>query len=285
MIALENSYSKPRPFFLPSSAGRIFCIYHEPSGDVETWGNVLVVPGFNEEMNRCRSMVTIQAQALAQQGLGTLVIDLYGTGESDGEYGDARWDTWLEDIRYAEAWLDDQPGGCVALLGIRLGFPLAVSTVRNSPKTRVLIAWQAVVDGKSYFTQFMRMKMAANMDRTDIPKETSGGMRAQLAAGSSIEIAGYEINPELGMALDSLNLAELLPPETSKVIWFEKATGAEGALSPASEKLVESWQQSGKATEIQLFDGPAFWALHERFLAPDLVTKTSDWLQQFRPAK
>ena len=128
----------------------------------------------------------IQAQALAQQGLGTLVIDLYGTGESDGEYGDARWDTWLEDIRYAEAWLDDQPGGCVALLGIRLGFPLAVSTVRNSPKTRVLIAWQAVVDGKSYFTQFMRMKMAANMDRTDIPKETSGGMRAQLAAGSSI---------------------------------------------------------------------------------------------------
>jgi hypothetical protein len=51
------------------------------------------------------------------------------------------------------------------------------------------------------------------------------------------------------------------------------------------KKLVEGWQQSGKATEIQLFDGPAFWALHERFLAPDLVTKTSDWLQQFRPAK
>jgi exosortase A-associated hydrolase 2 len=285
MISLENSYSQPRPFFLPSSAGRVFCIYHEPSGDVETWGNVLVVPGFNEEMNRCRSMVTIQAQALAQQGLGTLVIDLYGTGESDGEYGDARWDTWLEDIRCATDWLDEQPGGCVALLGIRLGFPLAVSAVRNAPKIRMLIAWQAVVDGKSYFTQFMRMKIAANMDRTDIPKETSGGMRAQLAAGSSIEIAGYEINPELGMALDSLKLAELLPPETSKVIWFEKAAGAEGALSPASEKLVESWQQSGNATEIKLFDGPAFWALHERFLAPDLVTKTSDWLQQFRPAK
>lgn len=285
MIALENSHSKPHPFFLPSRLGRIFCIYHEPAGDVETWGNILVIPGFNEEMNRCRSMVTIQAQALAQQGLGTLVIDLYGTGESDGEYGDARWDTWLEDIHGATAWLDNQPGECVALLGIRLGFPLAVSAVRDDLKPRALVAWQAVVDGKSYFTQFMRMKIAANMDRTDIPKETSGGMRAQLAAGSSIEIAGYEIGPELGMTLDKLKLAELLPPETSKVAWFEKAAGAENTLSPASEKVIEGWKESGCVIEVGHFDGPAFWALHERFLAPDLVTKTSDWLQQFRRAK
>ncbi|EKE18251.1 MAG: esterase/lipase/thioesterase family protein [uncultured bacterium] len=281
---MENSYAKPRPFFLPSSSGRIFCIYHAPPGDVAPWGNVLVVPGFNEEMNRCRSMVTMQAQALAQQGLGTLVIDLHGTGESDGEYGDARWDAWLEDIHCASAWLDMQPGGCVAFLGIRLGFPLAVSAARKDPKARALIAWQAVVDGKSYFTQFMRMKIAANMDRTDLPKETSGGMRAQLAAGGSIEIAGYEIHPELGMALDKLKLAELLPPENAKVIWFEKV-GVESSLAPASEKTIEGWQQSGRAIEVRHFDGPAFWALHDRFLAPDLVGKTAGWLQQFRPGQ
>ena len=282
---METIHSQPRPFFLTSGLGRIFCIYHAPVGDVKPWGNVLVIPAFNEEMNRCRSMVTIQAQALAKQGLGTLVIDLYGTGESDGDYGDARWETWLEDIRYATAWLDSQPGGCVALLGIRLGFPLAVSAVRNSRKSSALIAWQAVLDGKNYFTLFMRMKIAANMDRTDIPKETSGGMRAQLGAGRSIEIAGYEINPELGMALDSLILAEMLPPEASKVVWFEKTGSTEGTLSPASEKVVEVWQQSGVSTESQLFDGPAFWALHERVLAPDLVAKTSDWLQRLRPSK
>lgn len=282
---MATIHSKPRPFFLPSSLGRIFCIYHEPVGEVNPWGNVLIVPGFNEEMNRCRSMVTLQAHALAQQGIGTLVVDLYGTGESDGEYGEARWEAWIDDIHRATDWLDAQPGGCLAILGIRLGFPLAVSAVRNDQKFRVLIAWQAVVDGKSYFTQFMRMKIAANMDRTDIPKETSGGMRAQLAAGSSIEIAGYEISPELGRALDNLKLVDLLPPETSKVIWLEKAAGAENTLSVASEKLVETWQQAGRAAEVMLFDGPAFWALHERFLAPDLVSKTVNWLQQFRPAE
>jgi len=242
-----------------------------------------VVPGFNEEMNRCRSMVTILAQTLARQGIGTLIIDLYGTGESDGEYGDARWETWIDDIHRATEWLDAQTGGCLALLGIRLGFSLAVSAALAQQKSRALIAWQAVVDGKSYFTQFMRMKIAANMDRTDIPKETSGGMRAQLAAGSSIEIAGYEISPELGSAIDGMKLSELLPPEPSKVIWLEKSPGEEQALSPTSEKLIESWRQAGRVAEVMLYDGPAFWALHERFLAPDLVSKTANWLKEFRP--
>lgn len=230
-------------------------------------------------------MVTLLAQNLARHGLGTLVVDLYGTGESDGEYVDARWETWIDDIHRATGWLEAQPGACLALLGIRLGFPLAVCAAREDKTPRALIAWQAIVDGKSYFTQFMRMKIAANMDRTDIPKETSGGMRAQLAAGSSIEIAGYEISPELGNALDGLKLADLLPPEASKVIWLEKTAGEENPLSPASEKLIETWQRAGRAPELMPFDGPAFWALHERFLSPDLVTKTADWLQQFRPMK
>ena len=162
MHLLEANRCKPRPFFLPSSLGRIFCVFHEPVGEVNRLGNLLVVPGFNEEMNRCRSMVTLLARELAVKGVGTLVIDLYGTGESDGEYGDARWDAWLEDIGQAMAWLDGQTGGCLALLGIRLGFPLAVAAMANDQRERALIGWQPVIDGKSYFTQFMRMKIAAN---------------------------------------------------------------------------------------------------------------------------
>ncbi len=230
-------------------------------------------------------MVTIQAQVLAQQGLGTMVIDLYGTGESDGDYVDARWDAWLEDIQCATDWLDGHPGGCVALLGIRLGFPLAVSAVKNDQTPRALVAWQPVVDGKTYFTQFMRMKIAANMDRTDIPKETSGSMRAQLTDGNSIEIAGYEIHPELGYALDNLKLVDLLPPARSKVAWLEKSGGPESTLSPASGNIIETWKMAGVTADEILFDGPAFWTLHERFLAPDLVSKTSGWLQHLRPAK
>lgn len=282
-----NIASLPRPFFLSGTAGRIFAVYHEPRGDIAPWGNVLVVPPFNEEMNRCRSMVTIQAQALAERGVGTLVIDLYGTGESDGEYGDARWPIWIDNVRQGIEWLDAQAGGCLGLLGIRLGVPLALAALQqDGGQRRSLIAWQPVVDGKTYFTQFMRMRIAANMDRTDIPKETTSGMRAQLSAGRSIEVAGYEIHPELAMAIDDLRLADVRPPESVSTIWFEKGGDEEGAsVSPASRKLLDAWQLAGTEATVSLFDGPAFWALHDRFLAPDLINKTGEWVQLSRPEK
>jgi len=277
--------SLPRPFFLPSDLGQIFAIYHQPVGAVETWGNVLIVPAFNEEMNRCRSMVTMQAQALARFGVGTMVIDLYGTGESDGEYGDARWDIWRENIRQGIEWLDSKPGGCTVLLGIRLGVPLALAALRQNHKKRALIAWQPVVDGKTYFTQFLRMRIAANMDRTDIPKETTNGMRTLLAQGKSIEVAGYEIHPELAMSLENLRLADLTPPESAPVAWFEKSGGSDNVIAPDSAKLLDAWRLAGRTPEVTIFDGPAFWALHERFLAPDLISKTSDWIQLLRSEK
>lgn len=277
---LVNNIALPRPFFLPGDHGRIFAVYHEPVGAIAPRGNVLVVPAFNEEMNRCRSMVTIQAQALARLGIGTMVVDLYGTGESDGEHGDARWDIWIDNIRQSIAWLDSQPGGCTALLGIRLGVPLALTALQQEHKKRALIAWQAIADGKTYLTQFMRMRIAANMDRTDIPKETTSGMRAQLAEGKSIEVAGYEIHPELATAIECLRLSgSPLPESVSAIAWLEKGSGTENAIPPASGKLIETWQLTGKPVTATAFDGPAFWALHDRYFAPELVKRTSDWLQ------
>jgi len=280
VILLGSVSSIPRPFFLSCGNGRLFCVYHEPIGEIEHRGNVLIVPAFNEEMNRCRSMVTIQAQALAKAGVGTLVFDLFGTGESDGEYGEARWDIWIDNIRQCVEWLNaSKHGGCSALLGIRLGVPLALEAMRSVPDVRAVVAWQPVADGKHYLTQFMRMRIAANMDRTDIPKETTGGMRAQLATGQSIEVAGYEIAPELAHSIDALKLIDLIPSESVSVAWFEKGTGEEPAISTISQNLVDGWRQAGRHVDSAAFDAPAFWALYDRYISPELVEKTTEWVQ------
>lgn len=265
---------------MDSPQGRLFAVLHEPLGEIARRGNVLVVPAFNEEMNRCRSMVTLQAQALAALGFGTLTVDLLGTGESAGEHGDARWEIWIDNILQAIAWLDaEQPGGCVALLGIRLGVPLAIAALQKDLRPRGLISWQAVSDGKSYFTQFMRMRLAANMDRTDIPKESTAAMREQLAAGTSIEIAGYEISPELVSSIESIRLADYVPHEGITTAWFEKGGGEELAISPASQKILAEWRQAGRQIDAAAFDGPAFWALHERHTSAELISQTTNWLQ------
>lgn len=270
--------STPRPFFLDTPDGRLFAVYHEPLGGIPLRGNVLIVPPFNEEMNRCRSMVTLQAQAYARIGLGTLVVDLFGTGESDGQYGDARWSIWIENIRAAVAWLQREAGGCAVLQGIRLGVPLALDAVAQGVAVPLVVAWQPVVDGKVYFTQFLRIRLAANMDRTDLPKETTSTMRALLAAGSSVEVAGYEVHSELAGAIERISLKAVPPAATVRMGWFEKAAGEDMNLPENVSALLDGWRGSGSQVDGVAFQGPAFWALHDRFLAPDLLEKTVAWV-------
>lgn len=270
------------PLFLDTPGGRIFAAYHAPA---TPRGNVLCIPSFNEEMNRCRSMVTLQALAFADAGYGTLVIDPFGTGDSAGGYGDARWEAWLSNITGGIDWLADK-GGCKALLGIRNGVLLAAEWLHTHDTVGqpALIAWQPITDGKQYFTQFLRMRIAANMDRTDLPKETTAMMREQLATGQPIEVAGYEIHPELAAALDARKLANFPPPAGTPIAWLEQIAPGADLPSAAGAKVLAAWEAKGVSAEVKGFEGQAFWQLHERALALDIIQLTTEWLQNVKGA-
>lgn len=269
------------PFFFPTARGRLFAVQHRPPAGIPVRGHVLCVQPFNEEMNRCRSMVTLQADALAGSGFGTLVVDLFGTGDSEGEYGDARWDIWLDNLAAAAGWLDQQPGGCRALWGIRLGAMLAAELqIALQRPELALILWQPVADGKLHLTQFLRVRIAAQMDRPNLPKETTSGMRERLASGHSVEVAGYEIHPELAAAIDAAAMGKRCPLTGTRVLWLENATADDADISPASLAVIEQWKGQGIAPEMTLFPGPAFWQLHERVLAPAIIGETCGWLQR-----
>ena len=147
------------PFFLSTPSGRLFAVHHRPAQGTQPRGNVLCVPAFNEEMNRCRSMVTQQAQAFAAMGFGTLVLDLLGTGDSEGEFVDGRWSHWLDNLAAGVAWLDEQPGGCRSIWGIRLGALLGAQLHARLARPDITLAlWQPVTDGKTHLTQFFRAR-------------------------------------------------------------------------------------------------------------------------------
>lgn len=268
------------PFFLPTPGGPLFAVLHRPADSVPLRGHVLVVPPFNEEMNRCRSMVTLQARELAQRGFATLLLDLHGTGDSAGEHGDARWAIWLDNLRAALAWLAARPGGCVALLGIRLGAILAaevIATTTGAPVTLVL--WQPVVDGKIHMNQFLRVRMAAQLDRPDLPKETTASMRKQLEAGESIEVAGYELHPQLVRDIDAANLVKQRPA-LHHALWLENVNADGGELPGPAVAAAKAWADADIAAEMRAYSGPAFWQLHERVLTPSIVEITTAWLAE-----
>jgi len=268
------------PFFLDVPGGRLFAVHRRPADGAAVRGHVLCVPPFNEEMNRCRSMLSLQAQAFARLGFGTLLIDLHGTGDSAGDYRDARWSIWLANLRAAFMWLSAQPGGCHALLGIRLGAILAAELHTDLGQPQVaLILWQPVVDGKLHLTQFLRVRMAAQLDRPNLPKETTAAMRQQLASGQTLEVAGYEIHPELVRAIDSARLTDHRPA-TPRIIWLENANGESPEVSQPSRSALDTWAAAGVGADARTFAGPAFWQVHERVVAPAIIEQTTAW---FRP--
>ena len=85
------------PLFIDGTAGRLFAIYLAPAPEAPRRGAVLYLPPFAEEMNRSRRMVLLQARRMVELGYQVLIVDLYGTGDSEGDFADARWAIWRAD--------------------------------------------------------------------------------------------------------------------------------------------------------------------------------------------
>ncbi len=264
-----------KPVFIPSSQGRIFGLYHPPQADAPDHGDLIFVPPFAEELNRSRHVVATQARDLAARGCGVLILDLFGTGDSDGDFADGRWDIWLDDIAAGARWLRAQGRDRIGLWGLRLGATLAVAAAGTiaGACTR-LVLWQPVTDGRVFLTQFLRIKIAADMARGQ-PGPTTSDLRAALEAGETIEVAGYDLGPDLAQAIDALRLAELTPPPGCPVAWFELVTSDETPLSRGAARVIETWRQAGHEVTAQTVVDAAFWTFLEREWAPRLVAATT----------
>jgi exosortase A-associated hydrolase 2 len=271
------------PLFLDGSAGRLFAVYHAPAPGRVPTGGLIYLPPFAEEMNRSRRMAALQARALASSGIGVLLLDLYGTGDSGGEFVAARWRIWLEDVATAADWLGVRLPARLGLLGLRLGGMLAAAAAAEAPgRFRRLMLWQPVTDGKSMLTQFLRLRVAAAMGGGE-PKENTEQLRAELTAGRPLEVAGYEISPELAAAIDGLRLNDLDFGPDLAIDWLEIAPEAGRALSPAARRVTEQWHERGIPIAAASVAGQQFWTTQEISLAPDLLAEThrrllADWV-------
>jgi len=266
----------PQPLFLDSRSGRLFAV-HYPAASDRSGRAVLYVPPFAEEMNRARRMATLQGRAFAASGVSTLLLDLHGTGDSAGDFRDATMARWLDDIAAAADWLNAQGHSSVGLWGLRFGALLACAAAAKQPdRFRELLLWQPVTDAKIMLTQFLRIRVAAAMADQGVTEKTED-LRAQLSAGQSVEVAGYEISSELGQALDRMKLDQLRPAPGTKLRWLEVATEASETLLPASQRVADAWSDAGVTLTRTTVAGDPFWTIQETTLAPALLAASADF--------
>jgi len=256
-------------FFLPAAAaGQRFCLFYPPEAGIPTRGAVVYVHPFAEEMNKSRRMAALQARALALAGYAVLQIDLHGCGDSSGDFGDATWENWIEDVRLACDWLQQRSDAALWLWGLRTGCLLASAAASRVGRPNKLLLWQPVVSGKQFLQQFLRLKLAGEM----LGGEGKGLMerlRQQLAQGESVEVAGYLLSAGLANGLEQ---AELVPAaQSSRIAWIELSGKPDGRLSPLADARIEQWRSAGLAAQGSLVCGPAFWQTAEITECPALL--------------
>lgn len=258
-----------QPFYLRAGRGVRFCVYHPAPGEAR--GAILYVPPFAEEMNKSRRMAALQSRLLRAQGYAVLQIDLYGTGDSDGELRDATWTVWKHDLAVAVCWLAARHAVPVFLWGLRLGALLALDFARESGSYAGYLLWQPVVSGEAHLTQFLRVSVAASAAGRAGPKSTRE-LRAALGRGVTVEVGGYEITPGLAAAIDALRLDELAP-RRGAVHWLE-VVAPDAGKPPGAQRIVDAWTVAGMDLVSREVVGEPFWSTAEIATCPELLDAT-----------
>ena len=253
-------------FFLPSERGDRFCVVNQPAR--EPRGGILYVHPFAEEMHKSRRMAALQARRLAELGYLVLQIDLLGCGDSAGDFGDARWNLWKSDVAAGLQWLRERTER-LTFWGLRLGAALACEMAHGVER---LLLWQPVTSGEQFLSQFLRLRLASEMLAGGAATSALRELRAELAQGRALEIAGYELHPELAKAIERLQLASLRP-EVKRIDWLE--VGAR----PGSQRVIELWTAAGIDVRTVAVAGEPFWSTVEITVCEPLVDATTETLR------
>lgn len=262
-------------FYLPAREGQRLCVYHGPQTGLRA--TLLYVHPFAEEMNKTRRMVALQARSLAAEGYGVLQIDLAGCGDSSGDFGDATWQDWVDDVVMAAQWLRALSDVPLWLWGLRAGCLLCAAAAPALGRENRFLFWQPAASGKLLLQQFLRLRTAGDK-LAGKDAASNAALRQALGRGETVDIAGYRLGPELALGLEQ---ASLLPPGGSASLkCLEVSSRPESTLSPATETLLAQWRGAGCAVETRVVPGPPFWQTTEIEEAPALLDATRDMLEE-----
>lgn len=255
----------------PSGLGQRLAVLHS-AGTTPARGLVVHAHALADEMNKSRRMVGQQAQRLARDGFTVLLLDLLGCGDSDGEFAQATWDHWVQDlVQAARLGRSIEPDAPLWWWGTRTGALLASQAAQRQGEPCSLLFWQPTPSGATVLQQFLRLKAAAEMLNQG-GKGVVDQLKHELSDGQTVEVAGYELTRAL---TDGLADARLAPFEgLQRVVWLEVSAQPDATFSPASSRSMQAWSAASPRFDAQIVHGGMFWQSVEIEDAPALWDAT-----------
>lgn len=262
------------PIFMQGKEGDLYALHRLAKGCT---GTVLLVQPFAEEMNKSRRMFSLLGDALLDIGISSLLLDPLGTGDSAGDFEDARWDVWRSNLSAGADYLARQGAPVTAVVALRSGALLAAdwlaaNAAASKPPAKIVF-WQPVLKGETWLNQFLRQRaMATKFAGGNEPVKE---LRSRLAAGESLEVGGYTLSPQWVEALGHQDLTAFVPSARSAVAVLEvgRNVDQEGA---AARAIRTDWPQL--SVDATVVVGEAFWASLEITEVPALIQVTVAFL-------
>lgn len=254
-----------RPGFLPGPGGGRFVLDFAPASGACRGCLVLLQP-FAEEANKSRRMLGECARAAAASGWRVLLGDVFGTGDSAGDFSEASWDIWLADVRrFCDEVSSNVP---LVMCGLRLGALLIADALRGGLRPDAVLLLNPVTSGKLALTQFLRIGAASELGSDASARIDTRGLREQLGRGETVEIAGYGLSSALASGIEACEFA--LHGAVSRVGWIEIGSVAGAELPPAAVRVIERLRADGAEVCAETLAGPAFWQTQEIEAVPAL---------------
>ena len=270
---------KETPFYFNGSAYRLFGVVHDPEAESKNSGIVFCHPFAEEKLWAHRVFVNF-ARLLAHRGYYVLRFDYMGHGDSEGDFSDSSVQTRLADIHSAIAWLKgNRPvDRGIGLLGLRFGATLAcLASEEEKSQLSSLVLWEPVTVGTRYMKEMLRINISTQSAVYRKILYNSDALVAQMKAGKTVNIDGYEMGWPLYEQSIAINL-------------FEKAKSFKGAvlvveinrkLSGETARLKALKETYSNASLIEVQEEP-FWKEIRKYYseAPNLFDATTAWLDK-----
>ncbi|WP_020679658.1 serine aminopeptidase domain-containing protein [Marinobacterium rhizophilum] len=258
--------------FIAGGQGRL---YLATFGDCSAEHAVLFLPAFAEEMNLSRAVVARQARMLTEAGYFVVLLDYFGTGDSEGEIDDATVPGWLDDIEATLTWIGQKRRSSVTLWGLRFGALLAARYVddRDAEVVNRLLLWKPVINGHQMMSQFFRLKQMSEMMLGRGDEQVNWYRRC--LEGEPVEVAGYPMSSGLVSQISALSIQPSAWMETVSVIWIEAAS-EKVSLNVCG--LHDQWP--GDRLTREVCTGVPFWQVPDTYQAESLSVLTLKCLKE-----
>ncbi len=251
------------PLFFGPAEHSLFGWLHLPAGRAPRRTAVVLCHPFGQEFVLAHRAFHGFARLLADAGFATLRFDWWGTGDSHGDFADARLETWRRDLALALATVRERVR-CddVALAGMRLGATLA-ALAGAAEELAALVLWDPVVDGPD----FLRELAVANWRETH-----RAGTPPERFDAPLTEASGFPVGDALRDELRALDLRAAELDRDVPVLWAATDRTAPAPDAAARAELLRAWKGRGIAVEEQPLPAPAVWEEDERrVLVPHLA--------------